>query len=288
MLRAIPSNERQTAGSQQQQNYRTFGNLQWRRVVKSSIESILVSLRNETGHLIPFLSRGRTNLTLHFRSGLINEINYLSPSKSSSSFLLKTAQGSSRTKCRLHNNMDAHYDFQIRQQHQQSTFHGPARQFGSGGMGAFAMRMGRVAMPLMKKYILPVAKELGRNLVSSFLPEFTSIVSGKKRPRKAVTDVLKKSATKTIMDATQECDSVARGNEAGGGGAGGAAVIRCAEGRRGRTPGHGRAKVIAANKSNKVKSRNSVSGPSASRKVILKKSPAKRSRSDILSKVNFS
>ena len=47
--------------------------------------------------------------------------------------------------------MDAHYDFQIRQQHQQSTFHGPARQFDSGGMGAFAMRMGRVAMPLMKK-----------------------------------------------------------------------------------------------------------------------------------------
>ena len=117
--------------------------------------------------------------------------------------------------------MDAHYDFQIRQQHQQSTFHGPARQFGSGGMGAFAMRMGRVAMPLMKKYIFPVAKELGKNLVSSFVPEFSSIVSGKKRPRKAVRDILKKSATKTIMDATQEWGSEARGNEAGGGGAGG-------------------------------------------------------------------
>ena len=185
--------------------------------------------------------------------------------------------------------MDAHYDFQIRQQHQQSTFHGPARQFGSGGMGAFAMRMGRVAMPLMKKYILPVAKELGRNLVSSFVPEFTKIVSGKKRPRKAMRDMLKKSATKTIMDATQEWDSVARGNEAGGGGAGGAAAIRRAERRRGRAPGNGRAKVIAANKSNnKLKSRNSESGLSACRKVILKKSPAKRSRSDILSKVNFS
>ena len=182
--------------------------------------------------------------------------------------------------------MDAHYDFQIRQQHQQSTFHGPARQFGSGGMGAFAMRMGRVAMPLMKKYIFPVAKELGKNLVSSFVPEFSSIVSGKKRPRKAVRDILKKSATKTIMDATQEWGSEARGNEAGGGGA---AAIRRAERRRGRTPGHGPTKVIAANKSNnKVKRRNSVSGPSACRKVILKKSPAKRSRSDILSKVNFS
>ena len=111
--------------------------------------------------------------------------------------------------------MDAHYHFQIRQQHQQSTFHGPARQFGSGGMGAFAMRKGRVAMPLMKKYIFPVAKELGRNLVSSFLPEFTSIVSGKKRTRKAVRDMLKKSATKIMMDATQEWNSEARGGGAG-------------------------------------------------------------------------
>ena len=59
--------------------------------------------------------------------------------------------------------MNAHFDFQIPQQHQQSTFHGPSRQFGSSGMGAFALRMGRVAMPLMKQYIFPVSKELGRN-----------------------------------------------------------------------------------------------------------------------------
>ena len=184
--------------------------------------------------------------------------------------------------------MYVHYEFQIRQQHQQSTILGPAWQFGSGGMGAIAMRMGRVAMPLMKKYIFPVAKELGRNLVSSFLPELTSLVSGKKRPRKTVRDVLKKSATKTNMDATQEWVSMARGNEAGGGGVGGAAATRRTERRCGRAPGHVRAKVIAANKSKKIKSRNSVSGPSACRKVILKKSPAKRSRSDVLSKVNFS
>ena len=67
LLRAIPLTERSTTGNHQQQNYRTFNNLQWRRIVKSSIESISVSLRNETGQLVPFLSRGRTNLTLHFR-----------------------------------------------------------------------------------------------------------------------------------------------------------------------------------------------------------------------------
>ena len=111
--------------------------------------------------------------------------------------------------------MDAHYDFPIRQQHQQSTFHGPARQFGSG-LGAFAMRMGRVAMPLMKKYVLPVAKEFGKNLVSSFFPEFANIISGKKRPRKAVRDVLKHSANKTIAKANGN-RGAAKGAGAGGG-----------------------------------------------------------------------
>ena len=70
LLRAIPLTENLATGIQQQQKYRTFGNLHWRRVVKSSIEYISVALRNETGHLVPFFSRGRTNLTLHFRQRL--------------------------------------------------------------------------------------------------------------------------------------------------------------------------------------------------------------------------
>ena len=67
LLRTFPLNERQTGGNQHQKKYRTFGNLQWRRIVKSSIESVSFSLRTETGHLVPFLSRGRTNPSLHFR-----------------------------------------------------------------------------------------------------------------------------------------------------------------------------------------------------------------------------
>ena len=100
-------------------------------------------------------------------------------------------QRRSRTECRLHNQVDAHYVLKIRQQHQKSTFHRQARQFGSGGMGAFDMQLGQMAMPLMEKYILPVAKELGGNIVKSFVPEFTKILSGENRPRKSVRDVLK-------------------------------------------------------------------------------------------------
>ena len=97
--------------------------------------------------------------------------------------LVTAAAATKSTTTTTNSQMDALYDFQIRQQHQPSTFHGPARQFGSGGMGAFAIRMGRVVMPLMKKYILPAAKEFSSNLVSSFVPELANVVSGKKKTR---------------------------------------------------------------------------------------------------------
>ena len=67
LLRTIPLTERSTTGNHQQQNYRRFINLQWLCIVKSRIESASVSLQKETGQLVPFLSRGWTNLTLHFR-----------------------------------------------------------------------------------------------------------------------------------------------------------------------------------------------------------------------------
>ena len=47
--------------------YRCFSVLQWKTVAKSSFPSILVSLQNETGSLVPLLTCGRTTLTLKFR-----------------------------------------------------------------------------------------------------------------------------------------------------------------------------------------------------------------------------
>ena len=66
--------------------------------------------------------------------------------------------------------MGAHFDHQT----QQKTFRKPnmvtagrsARQFGSGGLGAFATRKGRVAIPLVKQYVKTVAKQLGKNLIN--------------------------------------------------------------------------------------------------------------------------
>ena len=185
--------------------------------------------------------------------------------------------------------MDAHYDFQIRQQHQPSTFHGPARQFGSGGIGAFAMRIGRVAMPLMKKYTLPVTKEFGSNLVSSFVPELANIVSGKKRTRKAVREVLKNSATKTIAKATgTRCVAEAGAGAVvtGTGGAAGGRAKRCGRPAGRAPPARKRSKSVKTSLVHVVVPHQH--HPSPTKEVILETRPAKRSRSDILSKTNFS
>ena len=132
------------------------------------------------------------------------------------------------------------------------------------------MRKGRLGMRLMKMYIFPVAKELGRKLDSSFVPESTSIVSGESDLAKRWETYWKNQQQKlSWMPPTNGIPWRAATRRA---------AHRRADRRCGRSPGHGPAKVIAANKSNnKLKSRNSVSGPSACSKVILKKSRQEKS-----------
>ena len=143
--------------------------------------------------------------------------------------------------------MDAYYASQM-----SSTFQGPARQFGSGaGIGAFALRMGRTAMPLLKKYVGPFVKQVGQNVLEATIPEFVNLVKGKKKLKTAVKDSAKKAISKTI-----EANAKAGGAAAGGGAR---AVGNTGAGGRKRKP------------------------PSA----ISNKKLAKRSRVDILANVKF-
>ena len=88
--------------------------------------------------------------------------------------------------------MDAYYA-------SQRTFHGPARQFGSGaGLGAFAVRVGRTAMPLLKKYVAPIVKQVGKNVLEAALPEVASLISGKKKTKRAIKDGAQRVIAKTI------------------------------------------------------------------------------------------
>ena len=146
--------------------------------------------------------------------------------------------------------MDAYYA-------SQRTFHGPARQFGSGaGLGAFAVRVGRTAMPLLKKYVAPIVKQVGQNVLEAALPEVASLISGKKKTKRAIKDVAKRVIAKTIEP------SAAAGGTAGGGRAGGGGAAR------------------------KRKHAELLKAPSTETIISNKKTP-KRSRADILTKVRF-
>ena len=146
--------------------------------------------------------------------------------------------------------MDAYYA-------SQRTFHGPARQFGSGaGLGAIAVRVGRTAMPLLKKYVAPIVKQVGQNVLEAALPEVASLISGKKKTKRAIKDVAKRVIAKTIEP------SAAAGGTAGGGRAGGGGAAR------------------------KRKHAELLKAPSTKTIISNKKTP-KRSRADILTKVRF-
>ena len=172
--------------------------------------------------------------------------------------------------------MDAHYDSQIKT-NTHTTFSGPARQMGSGGgFGAFAVRMGRVAIPLVRKYILPVAKQVGKNLIESAVLELEigQDLAGKKKPkRKLLVNVAKRAAIETVK--TNLPSGVAL--RAGGG---------CGE----RKPELRRsaAKVKSGVTRNVKLSSSDKRKRSNSRSSISKKASAKRSRSDILSEIQFS
>ena len=112
--------------------------------------------------------------------------------------------------------MDAHYDPQVKSV-AHTNFSEPARQMGSGrGLRAFAVRMGRVAIPLVKKYVLPVARQVVRNLLETAIPEIGDVLAGKKKLiRKLLANVAKKAAAKTMKK--NMSGGVAR-RPAGGGG----------------------------------------------------------------------
>ena len=85
--------------------------------------------------------------------------------------------------------MDSHYEAQIRAS---STYDGgQARQFGSGaaGLGALAVRVGRSALPLLRKYALPLVKKVGRILIEAAIPELGQAlrVNSSRKPRAIIT-----------------------------------------------------------------------------------------------------
>lgn len=70
ILRIIDSHRRLKNGSVQHQEpiHRiAFGNIEYKKLLTSTIQSVSIELRTETGKLVPFFGIGKVVLTLHFK-----------------------------------------------------------------------------------------------------------------------------------------------------------------------------------------------------------------------------
>ena len=74
-------------------------------------------------------------------------------------------------------------------------FPGHYRQRGSG-FGALAAGIGRVALPLARRFILPTAKRIGKELLKQSVPEILDVVGNKKSPKQAIKNTISKTVKK--------------------------------------------------------------------------------------------
>ena len=74
-------------------------------------------------------------------------------------------------------------------------FSGYYRQRGSG-FGALAAGIGRFALPIARKFILPAAKKIGRELLVQGTPELVNVVTSKKSPKQALKNTVKNTVRK--------------------------------------------------------------------------------------------
>ena len=69
----------------------------------------------------------------------------------------------------------------------------------AGGLGAFAMLMGRGVNPLVRRYISPVVKQIREKLLEAAIPEIGQVLAGRKRPNGNMLKHVAKTATKKTV-----------------------------------------------------------------------------------------
>ena len=89
--------------------------------------------------------------------------------------------------------MEAYYHNQATMPH----FSGHYRQRDSG-FGALVMGIGRVALPLARKFIVPAAKRIGNELLVQAAPELIDIATRKKTPKQALKNTVKNTIKKQV------------------------------------------------------------------------------------------
>ena len=96
--------------------------------------------------------------------------------------------------------MEAYYSNQA----SQSMLHfcGHYRQRGSG-FGALAAGIGRVALPLARKFLWPAAKKIGHDLLVQMAPELVEVATKRKSAKQALKSTVAKTARKQIGGSLQ-------------------------------------------------------------------------------------
>ena len=74
-------------------------------------------------------------------------------------------------------------------------FSGHYRQRGSG-FGFLAAGIGRVALPLARRFILPTAKRIGKELLKQSIPEILDVVGKRKSPKQSIKNTISKTVKK--------------------------------------------------------------------------------------------
>ena len=96
--------------------------------------------------------------------------------------------------------MEAYYSNQASQS--MPHFSGHYRQRGSG-FGALAAGIGRVALPLARKFLWPAAKKIGRDLLVQGAPELVEVATKRKSAKQALKSTVAKTARKQIGGSLQ-------------------------------------------------------------------------------------
>ena len=147
--------------------------------------------------------------------------------------------------------MEAYYSNQASQS--MPHFSGHYRQRGSG-FGALAAGIGRVALPLARKFLWPAAKKIGRDLLVQGAPELVEVATKRKSAKHALKSTVAKTARKQI---------------------GGSLQSRIASGR----------KIIRRKRRQYTRPRSNQKRKISTRRIISQKPRPKRSRLDFFSRV---
>ena len=158
----------------QYMSYKTFSNLQFRPLLKNSFHSIHIDLRDTSGEKIPFVFVGTTRLVLMFRKVSSIRFQHL-----------------------------RYYKMVASTQVELPHYRAVGRQRGMG-FGALEQVIGRTAIPILRKYVVPAAKRVGADLLDFAAPEIGEVIGGRISFKTAAKSVGKQTLKKQLDSGSRQ------------------------------------------------------------------------------------